>query len=92
MTGLASHAPAGAPARHVCGGTIVTQPPPPGWVPPGYGTPPAPGVAPGPPGYPSYVLGPPVHKPGVLALRPLGLGDFFDGAFKTIRLNPRAMV
>ena len=70
----------------------MTQPPPPGWVPPGYGTPPAPGVAPGPPGYPPYVLGPPVHKPGVVALRPLGLGDFFDGAFKTIRLNPRAMV
>jgi hypothetical protein len=38
------------------------------------------------------VLGPPVHKPGVVALRPLALGDFFDGAFKTIRLNPRAMV
>ena len=46
----------------------------------------------GPPGYPPSVLGPPVHKPGVVALRPLALGDFFDGAFKTIRLNPRAMV
>ncbi|QWZ06978.1 hypothetical protein KRR39_15850 [Nocardioides panacis] len=33
-----------------------------------------------------------MHKPGVVALRPLALGDFFDGAFKTIRLNPRAMV
>jgi hypothetical protein len=39
-----------------------------------------------------HVLGPPVHKPGVVALRPLTLGDFFDGAFKTIRLNPGAMV
>jgi hypothetical protein len=28
----------------------------------------------------------------VVALRPLGLGDFFDGAFKTIRRNPRSMV
>jgi hypothetical protein len=28
----------------------------------------------------------------VVALRPLGLGDFFDGAFKTIRGNPTAMV
>lgn len=27
-----------------------------------------------------------------MALRPLGLGDLFDGAFKTIRSNPRAMV
>ena len=29
---------------------------------------------------------------GVVALRPLRLGDFFDGAFKTIRRNPKAMV
>jgi hypothetical protein len=28
----------------------------------------------------------------VIALRPLGVGDFFDGAFKTIRRNPKAMV
>ena len=41
---------------------------------------------------PAAVYGPPVHKPGVVALRPLGLGDFFDGAFKTIRGNPTAMV
>jgi hypothetical protein len=27
-----------------------------------------------------------------VALRPLGLGDFFDGAFQTIRRNPKAMV
>jgi hypothetical protein len=33
-----------------------------------------------------------VHKPGVVALRPLTLGDFFDGASKTIRRNPKAMV
>jgi hypothetical protein len=33
-----------------------------------------------------------VHQPGVVALRPLRLGDFFDGAFKTIRRNPKAMV
>ena len=33
-----------------------------------------------------------MHKPGVVALRPLTLGDFFDGAFKTIRRNPKAMV
>ena len=68
---------------------IVTQPPPPpGSVPPG-APPPGP-----PPGYvpPTAVYGPPIHKPGVVALRPLGLGDFFDGAFRTIRGNPTAMV
>ena len=39
-------------------------------------------------GYPPVM----VHKPGVVALRPLGLGDLYDGAFKTIRRNPAAMV
>ncbi len=75
------------------------QPPPPGWVPPGAGQhagPPgyAPPPPPGPYGVPPppYGYGPPVHKPGVIALRPLALGDFFDGAFKTIRGNPRSMV
>ena len=78
---------------------MTQPPPPPGWVPPGapppgaptaYGAPP-PGP---PPGYvpPAAVYGPPIHKPGVVALRPLGLGDFFDGAFRTIRGNPTAMV
>ena len=33
-----------------------------------------------------------MHKPGVVALRPLTLGDLFDGAFTTIRRNPTAMV
>jgi hypothetical protein len=32
------------------------------------------------------------HKPGVVALRPLALGDLYDGAFRTIRHNPGAMV
>ncbi len=35
---------------------------------------------------------PPAHRPGVVPLRPLRLGDFFDGAFTTIRRNPTAMV
>ena len=34
----------------------------------------------------------PVHKPGIVALRPLRLGDMFDGAFTAIRQNPRAMI
>jgi hypothetical protein len=60
-------------------------PPPPGWVPP-----PPPSYGGPPPWQAGYA--PPVHKPGVVALRPLGLGDFFDGAFKTIRRNPRSMI
>jgi hypothetical protein len=34
----------------------------------------------------------PVHKPGIVALRPLRLGDLYDGAFKSIRQNPRVMI
>jgi len=33
-----------------------------------------------------------VHKPGIVALRPLRLGDMFDGAFTAIRQNPRSMI
>ena len=66
-----------------------STPPPPGWVPPP-ARPPQPYV--GAPAYGAPVYGPPVHKPGVVALRPLGLGDFFDGAFRTIRRNPTAMI
>ena len=63
--------------------------PPPGSPSPGS----PPGYAPAPPGYgPTPPWGAPVYKPGVVALRPLTLGDFFDGAFKTIRRNPKAMV
>ncbi len=32
------------------------------------------------------------HKPGAIPLRPLGLGDMYDGAFRIIRFNPRATV
>ena len=31
-------------------------------------------------------------KPGAIALRPLGLGDMYDGAFRIIRFNPKATV
>jgi hypothetical protein len=79
----------------------VSDQPPPGSVPPGS---PAPGsVPPGwqppppPPGYPPPPYGAPyqfapVYQPGIVALRPLSLGDFFDGAFKLIRRNPKPMV
>jgi hypothetical protein len=32
------------------------------------------------------------HKPGAIPLRPLGLGDMYDAAFRIIRFNPRATV
>ena len=58
------------------------QEPPPGpstWAPD-----PAPPPAPG-------MLGA-AHKPGAIPLRPLGLGDIYDAAFRIIRFNPRATV
>lgn len=78
-----------------------SQPPPPGWEPPPPTPPPAWGP---PPGYgPSYPVGPPppqwapgmlgaAHKPGAIPLRPLGLGDIYDAAFRIIRFNPKATV
>lgn len=32
------------------------------------------------------------HKPGIVPLRPLALGDILDGAVKSVRFNPKAMV
>jgi hypothetical protein len=48
-----------------------------------------PGAAPPQHGIP---WGRPLHKPGTVPLRPLTLTDFFDGAFTTIRRNPRATI
>ena len=81
-------------------------PPPPGAPQPGYPGPsyPAPGQdrwAPAPYPAPTPPPGwrPPgqaplgaAHKPGAIPLRPLGLGDIYDAAFKIIRHNPRATV
>jgi hypothetical protein len=39
--------------------------------------------------YPMYVAPP---KPGVVPLRPLMFGEIMDGAFQTIRRNPKAML
>lgn len=79
-------------------------PPPPGQ--PGWGQPP--GQAPGwgqPPGQPPGWGQPPAWgaaagtgpwvahaKPGVIPLRPLALGEIFDGGFQAIRSNPRTMI
>lgn len=73
------------------------QPPPPvyGQQPP---TPPAPVGAPGAPGWgqpmappPGASWRPPALQPGIIPLRPIGLGEIYDGAFRAIRANPRVM-
>src|SRR4051795_10484593 len=80
------------------------QPPPPGWQPPpppppsytGH-QPPPPGWPPPPPAYQQPFRPAPgmlgaAHKPGAMPLRPLGLGDMYDAAFRIIRFNPKATV
>ncbi|MFC4562055.1 glycerophosphoryl diester phosphodiesterase membrane domain-containing protein [Nocardiopsis mangrovi] len=60
-----------------------------GYAPPGHG--PHPGY--GPPGYGAAPPGygqPAAPRPGIVALRPLTLGDIFNGAFGYIRNNPKA--
>lgn len=34
----------------------------------------------------------PAYKPGIVPLRPLSMGEIFDGAFQAIRTNPRTMI
>lgn len=48
-----------------------------------------------PPYYPNYPTPPlyqPAPKPGVIPLRPLGLGEILDGAVTTIRTYPKQML
>ena len=63
--------------------------PPPGYPPPGYPPPgyPPPGYQFGHPGYPPQPM---ALQPGVIPLRPLTLGDIFNGAIRYIRANPKA--
>ena len=58
--------------------------------PPGASAPPTPGWPPASPPPPG-MLGA-AHKPGAMPLRPLGLGDIYDAAFRIIRFNPKATV
>lgn len=77
----------------------------PGWgdggggIPPGSGPPPgaghgSPGAGQGPPPGsgppPGAGHGPPSPKPGIIPLRPIGLGEILDGAVTYIRQNPKA--
>ncbi|WP_432544436.1 glycerophosphoryl diester phosphodiesterase membrane domain-containing protein [Kineococcus sp. SYSU DK002] len=58
------------------------QPPPTGW-----------GQAPaGPVGTPGPPQRPVAPRPGIVPLRPLGLGEIWDGAFRAFRQNPKVMV
>jgi hypothetical protein len=59
-----------------------------GWYGPGgWQAPPGSAGQPPPGGWPHAPQAP---KPGVIPLRPLGVGEILDGAFTTIRRNPRA--
>lgn len=90
----AAGAPAGPPGAPVPPGGH----PVPGYGPAGYGYG-QPGAYGGPgyggPGYgaPGYgpPLRPPAAQPGIVPLRPLGLGEVLDGSFRAIRANPRVM-
>lgn len=53
---------------------------------PGTGQPGGPAQQP----YPPWPRPPQAPKPGVIPLRPLGVGEILDGAFTSIRRNPRA--
>ncbi|MGH3342561.1 MAG: glycerophosphoryl diester phosphodiesterase membrane domain-containing protein [Carbonactinosporaceae bacterium] len=72
------------PARDVPPGWSQQQPPPQG-PPVGWGGEPAAGWQWGQPS-------PPEVKPGIIPLRPLGVGEILDGAISCIRAYPRAML
>jgi Membrane domain of glycerophosphoryl diester phosphodiesterase len=62
----------------------------PGYGQPGYGQP---GYGQTPYGSPASPYGqwtPPAPKPGIIPLRPLGVGEILDGAFTAVRRNPKA--
>ncbi|MDQ1585542.1 MAG: hypothetical protein QOJ90_1345 [Actinomycetota bacterium] len=64
--------------------------PPPGYPPPG--APPQPGWG-AAPGWGAHQPGwTPPPKPGVVPLRPLGVGEILDGAISTLRAHPRTML
>jgi len=68
------------------------EPAGPAGPPPGAPAYPSPYPGYGAPGYgPSGGYRPPAVQPGIVPLRPLGLGEILDGAFRAIRANPRVM-
>ncbi|MGW5739663.1 MULTISPECIES: glycerophosphoryl diester phosphodiesterase membrane domain-containing protein [Streptomyces] len=82
-----------APSPPAAGQTPPPPPPPPGggW---GGGRPAGPGPG-GPGGYPGWGAWqgpPPAAKPGVIPLRPLGVGEILDGAVSTMRTYWRTVL
>jgi hypothetical protein len=72
-------------------GWSTEQPPPshaPAWGQPA--GPPAPVTAPDASGWGTPYAPPPPPRPGIIPLRPLGVGELLDGAFTAIRRYPRA--
>lgn len=68
---------------------VPPPPPPPQYGAPQYGAPPPQYAYPG--GYAQpYAMSAP--KPGIIPLRPLSVGEILDGAFSTIRRNPKAVL
>src|SRR5205814_3959442 len=71
-------------------GWSTDQPPPTPTSPP---PPPPPGWATGPAAYyPQSSYAPPPPRPGIVPLRPLGVGELLDGAFTAIRRHPRTLL
>lgn len=98
MSDPSAYPPPGPPVAVPPPGPAPVPPGQSAWFPPpGYPSAPAPGYPghayPVPmPGYPQMPMAAPAHKPGAIPLRPLGLGDIYDGAFKIIRASPGATV
>lgn len=74
-------------------------PPPPGYgpPPPGYGAPPRSGPYQAYAPYPGYAPyrghdKPPAPKPGIIPLRPLGVGEILDGSFTAMKWNPKVIL
>ncbi|MEV2215264.1 glycerophosphoryl diester phosphodiesterase membrane domain-containing protein [Streptomyces sp. NPDC050997] len=80
--------PAGPGGYGPPGGQPGGQPGPGGWG-GGYGPP---GGYPGYPGYGGWGGPPPAAKPGVIPLRPLGVGEILDGAVSTMRTHWRTVL
>jgi len=84
----------------------MTQQPGAGWANPAWGEPGSGGIGPGaggghapyapggaaPPPYGQYGWAPAPPQPGVVPLRPLGVGEVLDGAITTIRRNPKLTI
>ncbi|MER5623752.1 hypothetical protein ABT061_22215 [Streptosporangium sp. NPDC002544] len=82
--GSAPGSPAGPPPSGPPHGQAPYQQGP--YGPPPHGSPPY-----GPPPY-GVRQEPPAMRPGIIPLRPLGLGDILDGAIKLIRSNPKSVL